>query len=148
MKLIAHRGNYKGSDPSKENSEAYILDAIMHNYDVEIDIRYINNKLFLGHDLPQYETTLEFLKSYSGKLWIHCKNIHALNFLLQFKELNIFWHQNDDYTITTGGYIWAYPGKYTLSNCIIVMPEWVNYKIGECVGICSDSLEYINKKLD
>ena len=27
------------------------------------------------------------------------------------KSLNYFWHQTDDFTLTSHGYIWTYPGK-------------------------------------
>ena len=42
MKLIAHRGNIFGSDTSKENSPDYIDEALSKEFDVEIDIRFIN----------------------------------------------------------------------------------------------------------
>ena len=44
------------------------------------------------------------------KIWFHAKNIEAFYELL---KLNIvcFWHQNDDVTLTSNGYIWTYPGK-------------------------------------
>jgi hypothetical protein len=142
---IAHRGNINGINKGRENTVEYILEAINKGFDCEIDVRYIDNKLYLGHDTPDYEINLAFLLNNSSKLWVHCKNLEALNYLIDYKELNIFWHQNDDYTITSKGYIWAYPHKETLNNCIIVMPEWHNYVDlnSNCKGICSDFVESI-----
>ena len=57
MKLIAHRGNINGPDPSKENTPEYIEQAIAQGFDVEVDVRYspLHSKLYLGHDEPDYK---------------------------------------------------------------------------------------------
>ena len=80
-------------------------------------------------------------------LWIHCKNKEALSLMNDVKELHYFWHQEDDYTMTSKNYIWAYPGILPISNTIMVMPEmkWVDY-VNEVknlypFGICSDYVE-------
>ena len=52
MKLISHRGNIKEPNPKMENSPSYIDIAISSGYDVEIDIRFIDGKFYLGHDDP------------------------------------------------------------------------------------------------
>jgi hypothetical protein len=147
MKLIAHRGNINGVNKIKENEPGYILEAIKLKYDCEIDVRLIDNILYLGHDLPSYQIDINFLLNNSTKLWIHCKNYEALGYLIQYKELNIFWHQTDEYTITSKGYLWCYPEQTPpkKSISIILMPELNNFNSlkdnMECYGICSD---YIN----
>ena len=60
MLLIAHRGNLNGPDPINENKPETIKNVINMGYDCEIDVRYINNELFLGHDNPDYKTNLSF----------------------------------------------------------------------------------------
>ena len=55
MRLIAHRGNITGPDPSRENHPDYIRQAIDLGYNVEIDVWRIGGKFILGHDEPQYE---------------------------------------------------------------------------------------------
>lgn len=140
MKLIAHRGNINGPS-KKENQPDYILDTIKLGYDCEIDVRYINEKLFLGHDEPEFIIELNFLLENSDYLWIHCKNILALDFLLSYDTLNIFWHQDDSYTLTSKGFIWSYPKTETTKKCIILMPELCNFSFSkEPYGICSDYL--------
>lgn len=148
MKLIAHRGNINGPDPLQENNPEYIEEAISDGYDVEIDIRYdrYDEKFYLGHDDPQYEVGWYWLSKHMSNLWIHCKNIEALyEFTHATRGYNYFWHQEDDFTLTSTTHIWTYPGKTYTPKSVIVMPEW-NIKLerfGEllaynCYGICSD----------
>jgi hypothetical protein len=59
--------------------------------------------------------------------------------------LNYFWHQEDDVTLTSKGYIWAYPGKQPIKNSIAVMPELKNDNLSECIGICSDNISNYKK---
>ena len=156
MKLIAHRGNITGSNPLEENRPEYIDIAIEEGYDVEIDIRYdtFENIFYLGHDDPQYVVTPYWLAQRMEKLWIHCKNIEALDyFVSKTGGYNYFWHQEDDFTLTSKRYIWTYPGKTYTSNSVIVMPEWNrdpktfnDFLVYGCYGICSDFVGYITKK--
>jgi hypothetical protein len=145
MHFISHRGNTNGPTPN-ENSPQTILNTLLL-YDCEIDVRFINNDFYLGHDSPDYKISLSFLLDHSSKLWIHCKNIEALSELIQYPQLNIFWHQEDDYTLTSHGWIWSYPNMKIVneSKSIILMPEWNNYEsinqYPNCYGVCSD---YIN----
>ena len=134
--LISHRGNIVGKNPDKENTVEYILDAISLGYDVEIDVRFVDNKWFLGHDLPKQEVDISFLEK--DKLWIHCKNLEAVSNLYGNTKINYFWHQKDDVTLTSFGYVWAYPGKQKILNSIAVLPEIYNEDISSCIGICSD----------
>lgn len=138
MKFIAHRGNINGPDIN-ENKPEYILNTILQGYDCEIDVRYLENKLYLGHDNPDYQIEISFLLNNNNKLWIHCKNIEALEYLLNYKELNIFWHQEDNYTLTSKGFIWSYPKMKITNKCIILMPELNNYEIDKnAYGVCTD----------
>ena len=107
--LIAHRGNLSGRMPEIENSPGYIDIALEEGFDVEVDIWSVNDDLFLGHDLPQYGTTLEWLAERSGRLWIHCKNAAAVRRMSE-THLNWFFHESDPYTLTSHGFIWGYPG--------------------------------------
>lgn len=136
MKFIAHRGNIYGPSLEQENNPDYILSAINSGFDVEVDVRIINDKIYLGHDEPQYEVDMSFLTSIKDFSWFHAKNKEALEFLLKNK-FHTFWHQEDDYTITSNGIVWAYPNIPT--SGIYVMPELYNTPINkDCVGICTD----------
>jgi len=138
--FISHRGNTIGSNPKLENNPKYILATLNKNYDVEIDVWFVKDTFYLGHDEPQYEVSLLFLQN--SKLWCHAKNLQALQNLLK-NNIHCFWHQNDDYTLTSKGVIWTYPGKLLTKNSICVMPEKANKIIdtSNCLGVCSDFIE-------
>lgn len=140
MRLISHRGNIFGKSESFENEPNYIDNAISQGYDVEVDIWFENEKLWLGHDVPQYCVDIDWLKRNLDNLWIHCKNIDALDYFKKLdSKFNFFFHQNDDVTITSKGHFWTYPGKQLTENSIACMPELVNFQnIEVSYGICSD----------
>ena len=139
MLIISHRGNVHGKSECLENSPNYIDEALCKNFDVEIDIWADDkSKLFLGHDEPLYKIDLFWLEQRKDKLWIHCKNLNAIVFFSSMKGFNYFWHQNDDVTLTSKSYIWAYPGKQPILNSIAVMPEIFEDNTSSCLGVCTD----------
>jgi len=138
MILISHRGNINGPISEKENHPDYILQAVGKGYNVEIDVWYKNGEFWLGHDSPQYKTSVEFLKN--EKFWCHAKNLKALDKMLEH-DIHCFWHQEDDFTLTSRGYIWTYP-KQNITPRSIAMCVDENYvNVEGCYGICSDYLE-------
>lgn len=148
MKLISHRGNINGPNKERENNLDYIDEAIGAGYEVEIDLWSFEGKLYLGHDIPQYPVTVEWLESRLSKLWVHCKNVEALETAYWFKDmkhLNFFWHETDTVTLTSQGFIWAYPGKQPIADSIAVMPELHDEDIEHCRGVCSDYIIKYNK---
>jgi hypothetical protein len=143
MILISHRGNIEGKKEQFENEPNYILLACKAGYNCEIDVRYENEKWFLGHDKPEYEIPFKFLLT--GNFWIHAKTIITLHELMKY-DFNCFYHENDPCVLTSKGYIWTYPGfslgptgKYNKSIC--VLPELNNITEFNCVGICSDNIK-------
>jgi hypothetical protein len=140
--LISHRGNINGKNEKLENSPSYVKKALDLGYDVEVDVWVVNDKFYLGHDNPQYEIPIEFLKN--EKLWCHAKNIIALNKMLE-NDIHCFWHQEDDVTLTSKGVMWTYPGKELTSNSIQVMPEWDNKEHKNIMGLCRDYVEKYKK---
>jgi len=140
MILIAHRGNVHGPQAEMENRPDYIDASITAGYDVEIDVWQTESGYFLGHDEPQYKVDLEFLLGRSENLWIHTKNLQALESLLS-KSLHVFWHQEDDYTLTSKGIIWTYPGTVYGEEAVIVCKDLETTLLGASTvvqGICSD----------
>ena len=139
VKVISHRGNLYGPDKENENTPSQILLAIQKGFDVEIDLWVEDNRMFLGHDYPQHEIPISFLRDSLDCLWIHCKNLEAMLFLKHFlPESNFFWHQNDDFTLTSLGYIWTYPGKETSENSVIVDLTEEPKINPNMFGICTD----------
>jgi hypothetical protein len=139
MKLIAHRGNIFGRERCNENQPDYIANAIKQGYDAEIDIWY-QDGFYLGHDRPEHEVDLDFILERHRSLWIHCKNIESLETLSSIKNLNVFWHENDSYTLTSQGFIWTYPHKKICSKSVIVASSAKYIKFQSCFGVCSDFL--------
>jgi len=146
MKLIAHRGNLNGPNPLRENSIDYIEKSISEGFDVEVDLRHEDHNFYLGHDEPQYYVPMSWLVKYKDVLWIHCKNLEALEKMSSSViEFNYFWHETDSYTITSKGIGWVYPGKQPYTNSVLVMPETVDScdgYINGVYGICTDKVIY------
>ena len=142
MRLISHRGNINGINKELENSPAYIEQAIALGYDVEVDLRIKEGKLYLGHDEPQYPLDIDWLEKFASRLWIHCKDLDVMGKFVEIdprgSNLHYFWHENDAVTLTSRGYLWAYPGKQPIKGSIAVLPELNNDDVSQCYGICSD----------
>jgi hypothetical protein len=145
MLKIAHRGNISGPSP-RENHPLYIEEAIYAGFDVELDIRLIDSQLWLGHDEPKYLTSKTFLDRYKDSLWIHCKNLEALEYFVNLKQdYKYFWHEKDSYTLTSNGLIWTYPGKAVTDKSIIVLSGQEPIPTSSVVfGVCSDYVKVLN----
>jgi hypothetical protein len=140
--FISHRGNLDGRVINVENSPDYISNALSKGYEVEIDVWFVSDSFYLGHDEPLYLISEDFLEN--EKLWCHAKNEEAFHKMLENSKIHCFWHQTDDYTLTSKGISWVFPGKKVNQNSIWVLPEHTTYKniMINCLGICSD---YISK---
>lgn len=144
IKIIAHRGNLSG--PSElENLPEQIDKCLAMNFDCEVDIWVTQKNILLGHDFGEYDITFEWLHARASNLWIHCKNQESLFFLKSQKnsQLNFFWHQNDNYILTSKNDIWVFPGVSLIPGSVAVLPEiWTKPElaksISECKGICTD----------
>tara|TARA_A100001515_G_scaffold102602_1_gene83263 strand:+ start:39 stop:509 length:471 start_codon:yes stop_codon:yes gene_type:complete len=147
MIFISHRGNIDGKILEKENHPDYIINALTLNYDVEIDVWFDSGSFYLGHDYPQYKINESFLENSS--LWCHAKNYDALERMISNNNIHCFWHQKDNYTITSRGCIWCYPGHNKFKNCIDVMPELENTDLDNYTfkskGVCSDFIQKIRR---
>jgi len=134
MILISHRGNMSGLNPQFENEQGYCEEAIDRGFDVEIDVWY-RDSWWTGHDKPVYKVDVDFLKR--KEVWCHAKNIEALKGLLDL-GVHCFFHQNDNVTLTSKGYIWTYPTQPLTKKSICVLPELQKIDFKESAGICSD----------
>jgi len=140
MKIISHRGNLLGPNPALENCPEYIEQAIDQGYDCEIDVWYLDGSWYLGHDTPDYLIDVEFLKQ--SALWCHAKNISAVEHMLA-NNIHCFWHQGDDVTITSKGYIWTHSntGYYTPKSIAC----WID-GTGTCpTGVFAVCTDYVKK---
>jgi len=150
MKLISHRGLVDG--PSVyENSPSLIEDTLSLGFDCEIDVWKVHNQIYLGHDEPKYIVKESFILSHTINSWYHCKNYEILEWMSHRRDINYFWHEEDDFTLTSRGFIWTYPSNPLCSNSVCVLPE--KYMRLEdtpsltSYGICSDYIKLIKEML-
>ena len=141
-KFISHRGNLYKKNLDRENNIEFIEEVIDMGFDCEVDLWMEDTKIFLGHDKPLQNISIQNLIDLNSNLWIHCKNLEILDYLIDNSDFNInfFWHQEDDYTLTSKNYIWTYPEKKITKNSVIVD---LNHKAKfntPVFGICSDNI--------
>ena len=143
MKIISHRGNISGRNIELENHPCYIKSALDKGYDVEVDVWCINNKWMLGHDEPVHYIDISFLRS--EKIWCHAKNLIALNLMIS-EGVHCFWHEQDDYTLTSKNYIWTYPNKNITPRSVIVYRDIDEQKKLSIkpYGVCIDDCNVLN----
>ena len=147
MIFISHRGNLCGRNPKYENNPNQIEKVISMGFDVEIDVWHKDDKWYLGHDTPDIEVSVSFLKNKA--LWCHAKNLSALKKMISL-DIHCFWHQKDDYTLTTNGYIWTYPNKKLTENSIAMFKDYPIHGLAKfnCAGICSDWIHDIRNEIE
>jgi len=137
MIIYSHRGNFGGH--AIENAANKLP---LDRWSCEIDLWKIKDMLYLGHDGPEYLVMGNWLEYYSDKLLIHAKNADALSYLINSPKLLGFWHQTDDFTLTTDGkHAIIYPGKQLIPNAIVMKPElyhWDTLVESKPFGICTD----------
>jgi len=148
MKIISHRGNINGPIHEKENRPSYIDSAIQLGYDVEIDLRIIDNDFWLGHDEPQYKIELTWMRLRKDNLWFHCKDINSALILAKLDEdFKYFCHSQEPYVCTSHKYLWIHDltGKIN-DKCIIPLlskEDIEKYNNTEPYAICTDFVNLI-----
>ncbi len=142
VKLISSRGNIDGPNPKMENNLDYIDNAIDLGYDVSVDIWSYTGKMYLGHSCDNSKIPVSCLINRSAKLWVRCRNHEAFQILSRYQSLNIFWHQTDDFALTTKGYTWCYPGIGPLDRSVAFMPEFDAPNLDKFYAVCSDDVSY------
>ncbi len=142
MVKIAHRANVNGPSPD-ENTMTAAIKALINGYDVELDVRTVGGQLWLGHDSPTEMVTDDFLeRTLLLNVWWHCKDKESFDYFLN-EGSHCFWHDEDDYALTSSGVVWAHPKvklRGDLSNTVLVMPERSphNVDLKGLYGVCTD----------
>lgn len=143
MIKISHRGNISCPNQNLENCPDYILNALKQGFNCEVDVFLDGDKFFLGHDYPKYEIEESFLEN--EKLWCHAKNLSALYKMVKNPKIHSFWHENDNFTLTSKNFIWTYPERPITDKSILLVRnpfEFLMIRSKNLAGICSD---YISK---
>lgn len=120
MKIIAHRANLWGAE-SSENDLGAAGHLLKNGVDVELDLWVFGTTFYVGHDIGKKKVEAGSLQD--KRIWCHAKNADALIALARI-DAHYFWHEHDQYAITSRGYIWT--GKEVFT------------KEGELYGICTD----------
>jgi len=151
MKLISHRGNIIGPNPSRENTPSYIDTAISAGYEVEVDINYIDGSFYLGHDTPDFEITETWMLKRKDNIWFHCKNLDAATQLCRLSDLRFFCHTADSFVLTNTNHIWVHDLTMNLCDtCIIPLlsdVDILNYSGGVVYAVCTDYITLAKSKL-
>lgn len=157
MRIISHRGNLSGPDLSRENFEFALIQSLDSGFDIEFDIWYLADKFWLGHDRPErsfsIDTLIKWSSKYSNqKLYVHCKNIWAMEKMTYFVISNMipFFHDVDQCILLKDNTLWVHPnaihGCHSRERSIAVFSscKTADYDISLDVdfknfyGICTD----------
>jgi len=147
--FISHRGNINGPELDRENHPDFVDEAIAKGYKVEIDVRKIGEKLFLGHDECQYEVDLDWLVKRKEYILIHAKNVDALIALKS--DFEVFYHISDNHTIISNSkYVWTHNLNDIRKHSIIPLIDKVfeidNFRKQKFSGVCSDYIAYYKEQ--
>src|SRR4051812_2165215 len=104
MLIISHRGNLHGPNPDTENDPICIQKLLDRGITVEVDVRF-RGGWWLGHDRPERPVEKDLLMHQN--VWCHAKDPVALCELLRLGA-HCFWHDQDDHTLTSKGFIWTH----------------------------------------
>ena len=143
MKIISHRGNIRGPVPGQENRPSYIDCAILGGTQVEVDIRFINDEFWLGHDTPDYLISPKWIEKRIDSLWFHCKNIEAAQHLNGIhSNVKYFCHTSESYVSTNTGLIWVHDMSLPLNEkCIVPLlkeSDIITYNDKLVHAVCTD----------
>lgn len=119
MIIYAHRGNSELSDFKLENSPKSIDVALNRGFHAEIDLRVANGQLYLGHDTPQYNISINWLLNRKSRLLCHIKEIEVFSLIKNISRLTFFVHFSDDFSLVSNGKIWVHNQRLPLNNLCI-----------------------------
>ena len=143
MILYSHRGNIIGKEVGLENQPDYINFALKCGFNVEIDVHYIDDKFYLGHDEPLYEVDESYLEN--SKLICHAKTPESFMMMLKNDNIHTFWNDLDLYAITSKKMFWTLDDKVRMvSNpklilCDVALRGFLSkVHFDRFYGICSD----------
>jgi len=141
MKIYSHRGNLSGKD-SQENEPAFIKQCLAGGFHVEIDLWFIDNKYFLGHDEPTYRIDIDEFDH--EEVIFHLKTPH----LPLLRRADAFAIENDPYVLTLRGLLWMNYGQTPGVRSVMCSPELVGHSLGveafvrtiagRAAGLCTD----------
>jgi hypothetical protein len=149
MIKIAHRGNRNGRDPSRENTIPYIEDAIAAGFSVMVDVWLLEDKWFLGYDLPKEVIDLSFMER--PEIWVRARDLPGYVSLHSQKKVHVFWHTDDDFTFTSKGIKWAKTDVLTRDGVMFMPKSYIpKIRLGRVkpLGVCLDNFDLIDRNIN
>lgn len=148
MIRIAHRGNFAGRDPDKENTLDYLDAAVNAGHDIMVDAWFLNRQWYLGYDMPHTHVTPAFFEN--PYVWTKARNLEAYVALFSNPKAHVFWLNHDNFTFTSKNIKWANTGVWTLDG-VVYMPEDSPEILAELskpeivtpLAVCSNTFEYL-----
>ena len=126
-----HYFNFYGSKPEQRLVEDLMVEAIKQ---YGFDGYYIHNSNDAARDLLHGDDPLKkFQAAYPVELYFSNATGYdgEQEFFSKFGlDFNFFWHQKDDFTITSQGFIWCFPGRVLDGKAIAVLPETWETEMG------------------
>lgn len=141
MIFISNRGNINGINQTRENNPEYVQEAMDRGFFVMVDVWLVQNKqLTLGNVKPKYVTDLNFLQN--PQIIARACSPATLTYLLD-NNVHCFYCDRSNYTLTSNGYVWTWPGSPVIPRSIVFMPEWFVGDVRKsatfnCTGVCSN----------
>lgn len=149
MIRIANRGNYNGINSQRENTVSYIEEAIAAGYDVKVDAWLIDTTWHLGSDFPKEIVDLSFFER--PCVWTHAMNLIGYVSLYNNPKAHTFWHNKDEFAITSKGIKWARTHILTYDG-VLALPEYNDYHTNllrmeqiDPLGVCSNDFRKFTK---
>lgn len=106
MRIISHRGNVDG--PGSQCELVNVESAFAAGFDVEVDVRLLNNTLYVGHDAPIYPLPdAWFQPNLIDRIWFHAKDIDAHRVMLGL-GVKTFMHDDEPW-VMVGDLKWHHP---------------------------------------
>lgn len=146
--IIAHRANIWGATGPQDVGENSIegivaITELCPDLLIEVDVWYLNNQWFLGHDAPQTLVSEKWLQGLASHLVMHAKNAHAMSECAK-RQWHCFGHDEDRYVLTSRGWVWTYPDSQTplFQNSVLVMPERIHRDITNIPHMMCTDLVY------
>jgi hypothetical protein len=139
--IISHRGNLNGPKPKLENDPASVIGTLDRGLLCEIDVWYIKNKWYLGHDYPKYPVKWNFFISHETNIICHAKNTAALEKLLD-RGFHVFMHKSDPMVLTSLGWVVCmHYAAWPKDRAVVMFPELLSPKLlaaSKPFAICTD----------
>lgn len=155
MRIISHRGNLTG--PQGRADGLAMARALGLGFDVEVDVRALGGKIWLGHDDPT-DPLPEFMLSNENisRVWYHAKDFRVMSLLP--RAAIAFSHDADDFATVNCDrrLIWVHPklnsrlvsmiaaGQLSPCDCVILdvvgyaRPDPDHVISNGYYGVCTD----------